>query len=134
MRKPTDKSSEFSTCIPVTSVCTWSYGVVENGHATTSCHAFKENTSWPIVHLIVNYILKHIYYLATEKLLPLSFVSELIEFSQFVSRDCRAFSQLDISSKMVSQFFVRKKVVELMKKYPFNITSTNAHSATAWVV
>ena len=132
MRKPSDKPSEFSTCTPVTSECKLPYGVVGNIHDTVSSPAVRENTSQPTVsrsnqklHLDA-YILSF----ATENLLLLLFVPKLIEYFQFVSRDSRALSQLEMNRtgatykfKVSFSAFVRKKVVKCMKKYPLSINN-----------
>ena len=129
--KPTiDLSSEISTCTPLAHECTMSYGVVENVHTTAACPSLKENTLHLIVsvsdhkHHLEAYILS---FIAENSLLP-SVVPKLIEFSQFLSRDPKALSQLGMNWAATSyklkhglSVYVRKKIVDCMKKYPFSI-------------
>ena len=69
--------------------------VAENVHTTASCPSLKENTSRPIFslsdrrHHLGAYILSF----AVENSLLLSVVPELVEFSQFSSRDPKVLSQ-----------------------------------------
>ena len=71
---------------------------------------------------------------ATGNWLPLLFDPKLIEFPQFVSRDSRAFSQLDMNRtaayilKDSLSVFVWKKVV--CRNILLVSTSTNAHKTT----
>ena len=148
-RKPTiDSSSEISTCTPLARECTMPYGVAENVHTTAACPSLKENTSHPIVsvsdrkHHLEGYILSFI----AENLLPLSVVPKLIEFSQFLSRDPKALSQLRMNRTAASyklkhglSVHIRKKVVDCMKKYPFSInidecTSNNSQKVLSILV
>ena len=130
-RKPTiNSSSEISTYALLAHGVTMSYGVAENVHTTAACPSLKENTSRPIVsvsdrkHHLEGYILSFI----AESSLPLSVVPKLIEFSQFLSRDPKALSQLRMNRTAASyklkhglSVHIRKKVVDCMKKYPFSI-------------
>ena len=148
-RKPTiDSSSEISTCTPLARECTMPYGVAENVHTTAACPSLKENTSRPIVsvsdrkHHLEGYILSFI----AENSLPLSVVPKLIEFSQFLSRDPKALSQLRMNRTAAScklkhglSVHIRKKVVNCMKKYPFSInidecTSNNSQQVFSILV
>ena len=63
-----------------------------------------------------------------ENSLPLSFVPELIEFFQFLSRDPKDLSQAQMNWTAASyklkhglSVCIRKKVFEFMKKYPYSI-------------
>ena len=63
-----------------------------------------------------------------ENSLPLSFVPELIEFFQFLSRDPKDLSQAQMNWTAASyklkqglSVCIRKKVFECMKKYPYSI-------------
>ena len=109
----------------------------------------KENTSHPIAsvsdqkHHLEAYILSFV----AEDLLPQSSVStKLIEFSQFLSRDPKALSQLQTNRTAVSyklkhglSVYIREKVVDCMKKYPFRInidecTSNNSQQVVSILV
>ena len=100
------------------------YGVAENVLTTAASPLLKENTSRPIVsvsdrkHHLEGYILSFI----AESSLPLSVVPKLIEFSQFLSRDPKALSQLRMNRTAASyklkhglSVHIRKKVVDCMK-------------------
>ena len=96
-RKPTiNSSSEISTYALLAHGITMSYGVAENVHTTAACPSLKGNTSHPIVSVsdrkprLEAYILSFV----AEDLLPLSIIPKSIEFSQFLSRDPKALSQL----------------------------------------
>ena len=124
------------------------YGVAVNIYTTVACPSLKENTSRPIVsvsdrkHHLEGYILSFI----AENLLPLSVVPKLIEFSQFLSRDPKALSQLQTNRTAVSyklkhglSVYIREKVVDCMKKYPFRInidecTSNNSQQVVSILV
>ena len=106
------------------------YGVAENVHPTAACPSLKENTLRPIIsvsdrkHHLEAYILSFI----TENSLPPSVVPKLIEFSQFLSRDPKALSQLRMNRTAASyklkhglSVHIRKKVVDCMKKYSFSV-------------
>ena len=128
-RKPTShSSSEISTCTPLARECTMPYFVAENVHTTATCPSLQENTSRQIAS--VSYRKYHLeaYVLSfvAENSLPLSVVPKLIEFSQFLSRDPRALSQLQMNWTAASyklkhglSVYVPKKVVECMKKVLF---------------
>ena len=109
----------------------------------------KENTSHPIAsvsdqkHHLEAYILSFV----AEDLLPQSIVpTKLIEFSQFLSRDPKALSQLRMNRTAASyklkhglSVHIRKKVVDCMKKYPFSInidecTSNNSQKVFSILV
>ena len=72
------------------------FSVAENVHTTAACPSLKENTSHPIVSdsdrkpRLEAYILSFV----AEDLLLLSIIPKSIEFSQFLSRDPKALSQL----------------------------------------
>ena len=124
------------------------YGVAENVHPTAACPSLKENTLRPIIsvsdrkHHLEAYILSFI----TENSLPPSVVPKLIEFSQFLSRDPKALSQLRMNRTAASyklkhglSVHIRKKVVDCMKKYPFSInidecTSNNSQKVFSILV
>ena len=97
MEKATiDLSSEINPCTLLAHECTMPYGVAENVHSTAACPLLKENT----LHLIVS-VLDHKHHLEAyilsfiaENSLPLSVVPKLIDFSQFLSGDPKALSQL----------------------------------------
>ena len=148
-RKPTiNSSSESTTCTPLARECTMTFSVAENVHTTAACPSLKENTSRPIVsvsdrkHHLEGYIVSFI----AENSLPLSVVSKLIEFSQFLSRDPKALYQLRVNRTAASyklkhglSVHIRKKVVDCMKKYPFSInidecTSNNSQKVFSILV
>ena len=104
------------------------YVVAENVHTTATCPSFQESTSRQIAsvsyrkHHLEAYVLPFV----AENLLPLSVVPKLIELSQFLSRDPKALSQLQMNRAAASyklkhglSVYVRKKVIECMKKVPF---------------
>ena len=117
------------------------YGVAENVHTTATCPSLKENTSRPVVSISdrIHHLEAFILSFAAENSLPLSTVPKLIEFSQFLARDPKALSQLQMNRTAATYklkhgllVYVRKNVVECMKKYPFSIdidecTSNNSH-------
>ena len=95
-RKTTsDWSSEISTCTPLAHECIMPCSVAENVHTTASCPSLKENTSRPIFSLSdrKHHLGAYILSFAAENSLPLSVVPELVEFSQFSSRDPKVLSQ-----------------------------------------
>ena len=103
--KPTiDSSSEIRTCTPLARERTMQYGVAENVHTTAACPSLKQNTSPPIVnvpdrkHHLEAYILSFV----AENSSPLSVVPKLIEFSQFLFRDPKALSQIQINRTAAS--------------------------------
>ena len=129
-RKPaSNSSSEFSICARLACECAMLYGVIENVHTTGTCPSLKENNSYPIVsvsdckHHLEAYIL-----FCRKFIMPL-FVPKLLEFSQFLSRDSKALSQLQINQAAASykpkhglSVCACKKLVVFMKKYPFSIS------------
>ena len=117
------------------------YGVAENVHITATCPSLKEDTSRPVVSISdrIHHLEAFILSFAAENSLPLSTVPKLIEFSQFLARDPKALSQLQMNRTAATyklkhglSVYGRKNVVDCMKKYPFSIdidecTSNNSH-------
>ena len=78
-KKPkSNSSSEISTCTPLVRECTMPYGVA----GASDCKHHLEAYTLPFV---------------AENPLPLSVVPKLIQFSQFLSRDPKALSQLQMN-------------------------------------
>ena len=108
----------------------------------------KENTSRPVVSISdrIHHLEAFILSFAAENSLPLSTVPKLIEFSQFLARDPKALSQLQMNRTAATyklkhglSVYVRKNVVDCMKKYPFSInidecTSNNSHKVFSILV
>ena len=88
------------------------FGVAENFHTTAACPSLKENTSCPIVsvsdrkHHLEGYI---------RKLITLSVVLKLIEFSQFLSRDPKALYQLRMNRTAASYKLKHGLLVHICK-------------------
>ena len=128
-RKPTrDSSNEISTCPPLARECTMPYGVAENVHTTATCPSLKQNTSQPIVSMSdrINHVEAYILSFAAENSLPLSTVPKLIEFSQFLARDPKALSQLQMNRTAATyklkhglSVYVCKKCSRLYEKISF---------------
>ena len=90
----------------------------------------KENTSRPVVSILdrIHHLEAFILSFAAENSLPLSTIPKLIEFSQFLARDPKALSQLHMNRTAATyklkhglSVYIRKNVVDCMKKYPFSI-------------
>ena len=80
------------------------YGVAENVHTTAAMPSLKENISRPTVSVSVrkHHLETYILSVIVENSLPLSVVPKLIEFSQFLSRDPKALSQLRVNRTAAS--------------------------------
>ena len=95
LRKPTsDSSSEISICTPLAHECTITYA-----HTTATCPSLKENISRLILSVLdcKHHIEAYVLSCVAENSLPLSVVPRLIGFSQFLSRDPKALSQLQMN-------------------------------------
>ena len=124
------------------------YSVAENVHTTATCPSLKENTSRPAVSISdhIHHLEAFILSFTAENLLPLSTVPKLIEFSQFLARNPKALSQLQINRTTATyklkhglSVYIRKNVVDCMKKYTFSInideyTSNNSYKVFSILV
>ena len=148
-RKPTsDSSSEINTCTPLARECTLPSGVAENVHTIATCPLFKENTSHSIVSVLdpKHHLKVYIISFVAENSLCYQIVPELFAFSQFLSGDSKALSVLPVNLTAASYklkhrlwVYVCKKLVDFMKKYPFNIsidkcTSSNSQNVFSILV
>ena len=94
----------------------------------------------------IEYIILKPLSFAAKNSLPLSTVPKLIEFSQFLARDPKALSQLQLNRTAATyklkhglSVYIHKTVVDCMKKYPFGInndecTSNNSHKVFSILV
>lgn len=147
-RTPGEHPVESETCSPLSLECRLPYGVAENVHNTATCPSLQENASCPIYsvndrkHHLEAYILSFV----TENSLPLSSVPKLIEFANFLSRDVKALSKVEMNRTAATYklkdglaVHVKKSIVAAMKKYPFSInidecTSNNNHKVFSLLV
>ena len=106
------------------------YGAVENVHTTATCPSLNENTSRPVVSIsdCIHHLQAFISCFAAENSLPLSTLPKLIEFSQFLARDPKALSQLQMNRTAATyklkhglSVYAHKNVVDCVKKYLFSI-------------
>ena len=138
-RKTTsESSSEIGTCTPL------AHALCCSRKCPHHCHMpFVEREYFASIfsvsdhkHHLEAYVLSFV----AENSLLLSVIPKLMEFSQFLSRDPKALSKLQMNQTAASyklkhglSVYVRKKVVECMKKYPFSInidecTSSNSQN------
>ena len=147
-RTPGEHPVESETCSPLSRECRLPYGIAENVHNTATCPSLQENASCPIYsvndrkHHLEAYILSFV----TENSLPLSSVPKLIEFANFLSRDVKVLSKVEMNRTAATYklkdglaVHVKKSIVAAMKKYPFSInidecTSNNNHKVFSLLV